>query len=244
MNLKPLLFLLAAAFLAALPLSAARSEAPGGVTFSGKVVFDGKDIPKMMELDMSSKPEHAAHCMANPDRLDRSYQVDPETKGIANVFVEIRKVTKDDWKVDKPVEVDQMGCRFEPHVMVIPAGAEVQFKNSDPFMHNVNLTCRKNTGGNFGIPEAGEKDVNFKYAEKVKVSCDVHTWMSSWLVVTDNPYHALTGKDGSFTIPDVPPGTYEVRFWHETLGELRKKDVEIADGKMVEIKSSDADWKA
>jgi len=218
---------------------------PDSATLTGKVVFAGKKVPQRPILDMSSKPEHKARCMQAPDKASRALLIDPASKGIANVFVEIRKVTKKKWKPDpKPIEADQEYCRFEPHIMVVAPGQEIDFRNSDPFLHNVNLMCRKNPASNFGIPEKGEKKISFKSSEKVGVRCDVHTWMKSWIVVTDNPYHALTGSDGSFTIKDVPPGEYEVRFWHETLGQLKKKKVKIGEGGAVlEIKSDDPTWK-
>jgi plastocyanin len=244
MNVKLLALPVAALALAALSTSAnAVDTKPVEVTFAGKVVFDGKEIPAMAELDMSSKPEHADHCMKSADRKDRSMLVDSASKGIANVFVEIRKVSKDKWEPEGEIVLDQTGCRFEPHVAVVPVGATAKFLNSDPFMHNVNLVCKKNSGGNFGVPEAGTKELNFKFAEKINVRCDVHTWMTSYVIVTDNPFHAVTAADGSFSIAGVPPGEYEVRYWHETLGELRQKDVKVADGAMVEIKSSNGDWK-
>lgn len=212
-------------------------------TLTGKVVYDGSDIPERSKLDMNSKPEHAEHCLKASDQLDRSMIVNPDNKGIANVYVEIRKVTKDDWESDEVFVLDQESCRFEPHVKVVPAKSKVKFVNSDPFMHNVNLMCKKNSTANFGIPAEGDKVMEFRSSEKVGVRCDVHTWMSSWVVVTDNPFHALTDADGAFSIEGVPEGEYEVRFWHETLGSLKKKDVKIADGEMLEIKSSDSDWK-
>ncbi len=237
--------------LLAAPVLATRpggEPATGGGTLSGKVVFAGeaKDIPKAKVLDMSSKPEHAEHCLQAADKNERSFLVDPATRGIANVFVEIRKVTKEKWQPAGEIHpVDQNHCRFEPHVMVVPVGKEITFANSDPFMHNVHFYCRKNPQANFGIPEHGSKKVTLKSDEKIRVKCDVHPWMESWVIATSNPYHALTGKDGSFSIPNVPPGTYEVRFWHEKLGMLKVKKFEIgADGATLEVKHDDPSWKS
>ena len=234
--------------LAAAPLAASGNGEgpPEGSTLVGKVVFEGDELPTMEELDVSSKPEHEEHCMAASDRKARTLIVDPESKGIANVFVEIRKVTKDDWTPEAEfAPSDQLHCRFEPHVMVVPTGVDITFKNSDPFMHNVHFYCVKNKAENFGIPENGSKAVTLKSDEKIRIKCDVHTWMDSWMIATSNPYHALTGADGSFSIEGVPEGKYEIRFWHESLGTLKKKKVEF-DGSgevALDITSSDSDWK-
>ena len=218
--------------------------APAGV-LKGKVVFAAEKLPELPVLDMSSKPEHQAHCMMASDKKSRELLVDPATKGIANVFLEIRKVTKDKWKVDGEVTPsDQIFCRYEPHVLVVPVGQPVLFKNSDPFMHNVHFYCRKNPAANFGVPEGGQKEIKFRTDEKIRVKCDVHTWMDSWVIATSNPFHALTGKDGSFEIPNVPPGEYEIRFWHEKLGSLKMKGVKIGEGETtLEVKSTDG-WKS
>ncbi|KAA3604861.1 MAG: hypothetical protein DWQ01_19830 [Planctomycetota bacterium] len=213
-----------------------------GGTLTGKIVFDGKELPKLGALDMSSKPDHQEHCMKADDKKERVFLIDAKSKGVANVFVEVRnKATrKMKWKPTGPLgPSDQVHCRFEPHIMVVPVGLEVVFKNSDPFMHNVHFYCKKNPAANFGIPENGKKAVTFKSDEKIRVKCDVHTWMDSWVIATSNPYHALTGADGSFKIEGIEPGTYEIRVWHAGFGGYKQKKVEIAEGaNNFEVKTS------
>ncbi|HEX9793590.1 MAG TPA: carboxypeptidase regulatory-like domain-containing protein [Planctomycetota bacterium] len=249
MRIQTAISSLALAALAANAAAASTDPVPANGTLAGKVVFHGEAtaIPKLAKLDMASKPEHAAHCLAASDTSERGMLVDKASLGIANVFVEIRKVNKDEWDPKGVVlqHADQDHCRFEPHVLVVPVGADVKFANSDPFMHNVHFYAKKNPAANFGIPEKGEKIVAFKADEKVRVKCDVHPWMDSWVVVTSNPFHALTGPDGSYSIPNVPPGTYEVRYWHETLGSLKVKDVVIGEGPTnLDVQHDNGDWKA
>jgi hypothetical protein len=69
----------------------------------------------------------------------------------------------------------------------------------------------------------------------VKFKCDVHPWMTGYLVVTDNPFHAVTGDDGSFTINNVPAGTYTVEAWHERLG-TKQAQLTVAPDKTAELK--------
>jgi hypothetical protein len=63
----------------------------------------------------------------------------------------------------------------------------------------------------------------FEQPEFIKVTCDAHGWMSGWIVVEDHPYYAVTDQTGSFNLSNVPPGDYEVKVWHETLGEKTQK---------------------
>lgn len=215
--------------------------ATAGGTLSGKVAFSGDKLPEPAKLDMASKPEHAERCMQSPQKTSEELLIDAASKGIANVYVEIRGVGDAKWNPEGTFgPSDQEFCRFLPHVIVVPVGKTIQFKNTDPFLHNVHFYCQKNNAENFGIPENGTHDSTFKASEKIRVKCDVHTWMSSVIIATDNPYHALTGADGSFKIEGVPPGKYEVRFWHEKLGEWKTKDVEIKEGdNKLDAKSAD-----
>ena len=66
-------------------------------------------------------------------------------------------------------------------------------------------------------------DVAAEQPEVVKVSCDVHGWMGGWFIVEDNPYYAKTDANGAYKLTDVPPGDYEVKVWHEKLGEKTQK---------------------
>ena len=67
--------------------------------------------------------------------------------------------------------------------------------------------------------------VVFQYPEIIQVECNMHSWMKAWIVVADSTYYALTDKDGSFKIENIPPGTYKLRLWHESLGEKVKEVV-------------------
>jgi len=65
-------------------------------------------------------------------------------------------------------------------------------------------------------------ELTFPVAERVKVQCDMHGWMSAWIVVADHPYHAITDETGAFVLSHVPPGTYTVEIWQEALGSRRE----------------------
>ncbi len=66
-------------------------------------------------------------------------------------------------------------------------------------------------------------NAKFDQPEIVKATCDAHAWMQGWIVVAEHPYYAVTGSDGSFKLTNVPAGSYKLRVWHETLGEVTKE---------------------
>ncbi|MGH6825226.1 carboxypeptidase regulatory-like domain-containing protein [Methyloceanibacter sp.] len=109
----------------------------------------------------------------------------------------------------KPV-LNNHNCRFEPEVQVIPAGP-LDVLNSDPVLHNTHGYYGKRTAFNMALPNEGQViPTELKKAGTVRVDCDAHGWMEGWIYVVDNPYYAITGADGKFTITDVPPGTYKL----------------------------------
>ena len=207
--------------------AAAEEPTSGPGTLAGRVLH--RSPPEPASLDLGAKPEHAERCMQAPDRRSRVFVTGPEG-GLANVFVEVRRAGSGWTPAPAPGPSDQVFCRYEPHVLVVPLGTPVLFKNSDPFMHNVHFYCRKNPAENFGIPAHGQKEIEFRFEERIRVRCDVHPWMDSWVIATDNPFQALTGPDGSFRIEGIPAGEYEVRFWHEGLGSYRVRKVRIGGG--------------
>jgi hypothetical protein len=62
--------------------------------------------------------------------------------------------------------------------------------------------------------------VTFAKPEIVRIECDLHSWMTAWVVVAAHPFYAVTGADGSFAFDNLPPGQYKLQIWHERLGTL------------------------
>ena len=110
----------------------------------------------------------------------------------------------------KPPELNNVKCRFEPEVQVIPAG-RLDVVNGDPVLHNTHGHYGKRTAFNLALPNEGQRiPVELNRAGTVFIDCDAHGWMEGWIYVVDNPYYAITGADGKFTISDVPPGDYKL----------------------------------
>jgi plastocyanin len=120
--------------------------------------------------------------------------------------------------------------QFRPRVIVVPQGTTVNFPNLDPFNHNVFSLNEGNTF-DLGLYGRGQAENHrFTRSGLVRVYCNIHPRMSGFIVVRDNTFFAQPGADGSFTIPNVPPGTYTIKAWHERAGELSQEITVPAGG--------------
>jgi len=134
-----------------------------------------------------------------------------------------------------PVQIEQVGCRFEPHVVGIVAGQAVSFKNNDPMLHNIHGLGFENNPFNFGQLQHGVRNVTFPNQEVMfKIVCDVHPWMSAHIGVVDHPYFAVTDAQGAFVLPKLPPGKYTLGVWHEEL-KGNDQEIEITAGRTVDF---------
>jgi plastocyanin len=143
-------------------------------------------------------------------------------KAVLDAVVYLKKVDKGkDWdKPAKTAELVNTGCVFTPHVQAVPMGATIAVVNADPVMHNTHSFWGKITIFNVALPLKGQR-VEKQLAKPglVRVQCDTHGWMLGWIQVAENPYYAVTQKDGAFSISDVPPGAYTLVAWQEYVGE-------------------------
>ncbi len=207
----------------------ARPTAPlGGSTIAGAVRYDGP-VPALQPLNMDADPACAAR-HAEPV-FPEVLEVD-EQAGLANVLVHVTNgLPEGPYPLAAPPVIDQRGCRYTPRVAGIMVGQELEILNSDELLHNVHSLSRINIPFNRAMP-AAIKRATFSFTDEeppFRIKCDVHPWMSTYLGVFEHPYFAVTGTDGSFAIPGLPAGTYEIAAWHERLGTLSSA-VTLLDG--------------
>ena len=208
------------------PRAAYGRQADSGATLRGKVLFDG-ERPKLEPLDI---PEESSKGCCLPgeavDRTNRGLLLSKQLE-IANVVIEV-KVPGNKIKSSKRiVQMDNKDCRFEPHVVIVPVGSKLEFKNSDKASHNVHTWSTRNVSINKTVSEGSVLEISFKRPDKIRVACDIHPWMSGWIYVTDSPFVALTDEHGAFEIKGLPPGKYKANVWHESLA---KQTLEVVIG--------------
>lgn len=143
-------------------------------------------------------------------------------KEIANAVVWIDNPPSDAaWPADAvKATMDQKGCLFIPRIVIVRAGGTVDFLNSDRLLHNIHATPKLNVSFNRTQPKDRTIPVTFAKPEIVRVDCDLHSWMTAWVVVAAHPYYAVTKGDGQFTFDGLPAGTYRLQVWHERLGTV------------------------
>jgi len=139
---------------------------------------------------------------------------------VQNAVVSIEGIMQGKQPADSSYRLENVGCRFVPHVQTIQVGAKLAIINLDPVLHNIHGTLQNGkTIFNIALPLLNQQvQKRIKRPGVMQLKCDAgHTWMSAYVVGFPHPYHATTGADGSFTIDDIPPGTYTVSIWHEDL---------------------------
>ncbi len=194
-----------------------------GGTIRGVVKIEGK-IPMQPPLEITKAKEF---CKNVPNE---SLIVGPN-RGVRYGVVTIEGIAR-----GKPVEreeiheLDNIGCKFVPHVLAASVGQFVLIKNTDPILHTAYAHFQ---GGqpdfNIGLYPGRADRKPLVSAGIVSIHCEVHPWMTAFIVVTDHPYHAVTDLYGEYEIEDVPPGTYALKLWHESLG-MQEKGVDIKRG--------------
>jgi plastocyanin len=187
-------------------------------------VHYSKTPPKPVEIDMNQDPA----CTLGPTLYSEQYAVS-NGGGFGNVFISIKDGLGN--KVyaapNTPVDIDQKGCRYVPHVVGVMVGQPVRFTNSDPTMHNVHMvpTVAGNQAVDISQAPANGQNQNqdertFKSAElMMSVRCNNHPWMQAFINVSANPFFAVSDASGRFMIKGLPPGTYTVVADQEQLGQ-------------------------
>jgi hypothetical protein len=191
-------------------------QVPDGGTIQGKVTFPGSPPPKRKVIPTKDKEV----CGTAPREVDQILL--GADKAVQEAVVYLKRVEKGKaWeKASKTPEINNLKCDFQPHVQVIAAG-EFEIVNSDPVLHNTHGFLGKVTVFNVALPNQGQRITKpLKKPGLVRVECDAHGWMLGWVYVAENPYYALTAKDGTFTIKDVPPGSYTLVGWQEYTGAV------------------------
>ena len=130
----------------------------------------------------------------------------------------------------QPVQIDQKGLMFMPHILVVAKGTTVDFKNDDSVEHNVfwsAISGNKSLGHNMGTwPRGQQRSFKFDNPGVVPLLCNVHPDMAAYIIVSPTPYFAETDKTGAFKIENVPDGTYKLTAWNEA-GKGKTQTVSI-----------------
>jgi plastocyanin len=188
---------------------------------TGTVKFAGK-TPERLKIDMSMDPVCA---LMGGDNYAEQFVV--KDGKLANVYLYIKDgpaaAMSYAGPTPAPVVMDQVGCRYTPHVIAVMHGGTVEFRNSDGTMHNIHTMSTVVGNETIDIsqgPKGAPVTKQFQKPEvMIPVRCNNHPWMNAFINVAPTPFFAVTGPDGRFVIDGLPAGTYTLAAVHEKLGE-------------------------
>jgi plastocyanin len=201
----------------------------GSVT--GTIHYKGpRPAPKV--IDMSEEPAcvEAHHGKAYDESLVVNKRGD-----LANTFVYIKSgLEGKTFPVPStPVTIDQSGCWFRPRVLGIQVGQTLKVVNSDPVTHNIHPMAEVNREWNHS-QGAGDPPIDRRFIKPevmIRVKCNIHSWMHAFIGVLPYPYFAVSSDNGTYTIGNLPPGTYTLGVWQEKLGTQEQQITIPPNGK-------------
>ena len=211
---------------------------------SGQFVFEGPIEPRSPILKAGGGGGLPGFFKDIPDE---SLVVDKTTKGIANVFVYLRRAPEKKSPVPAPdaekepeVVITAKDYRFEPRAVVVRTSQKLRFVSRSPLAENIHTYTLANNQRNYVLKARDQKGVAFGFEKgetlPMPVKSDFHPWMRTTILVMDHPYAAVTDQDGKFTIRGLPAGEHKFRVWHEMSGLIdREWKVEVVGGKLTEI---------
>lgn len=240
------LLILAASLMLALPTvgQAAKYkevEVGNGGSVGGKVRFEGALPADAIDLIAITKnPEVCDKDPANPGYREVVW-VDVKDSALRGVFVFIDKIKEGKkWAVPEGGNyvINQEGCRFHPWAQVVrPGPIVIRHSDGEGVLHNINtrelIGVEKNrvvkrTMFNFGQPDPGDimEEIKPRRSAFISINCEAHNFMFGFMMAPTHPYAVVVGEDGSYSIDDIPPGTYTVNAWHPRFG-LQKSKLEV-----------------
>jgi len=205
----------------------AAGGAPGAI--KGVVKFDGK-APALPKIVRTADAYCSSHPKDGKEMADPSILV--HDGKLKNVLVRITNAPAGGAVPTEKATITQHECMYEPRVQGAVGGQEIEIKNGDQTMHNVHTF--KGTASWFNNAQiAGSAPIDKKLPSDgsvvVKFKCDVHPWMTGYVIVQPSAFFAVTGENGEFEIKNVPPGKYTVEAWHEKLGQ-KTAEITVAAG--------------
>jgi hypothetical protein len=195
-----------------------------GLAFSGsvkgKITYSSKFAPP----DSFDTGKYKNTCGANVP----NEKLLVKDKGLMNVVVSIKGNNLSGTSGEYKLELKD--CRYTPHVIAMMKDSLLIIHSSDPVTHHLHSYPFDHDPVKISFsPNQDDYYLEIEEPGIVKVECDLHGWMTAWVVVTENPFFHISGEEGTFLITDIPAGTYTINAWHEILGS-KSQTVTVGEG--------------
>lgn len=190
--------------------------------------------PEPVKVEAGTKAARAAEECGNLPRVSPKLIVDA-SGGVQNavIWLEGSFERTYDGATDAVAIMDQQGCAFNPHVLIVPQGSALSVRNSDGVIHNVRLFLDSELlWREWQKPRAAELTRQLDVPGRYVMRCGVHPWMYAWVIAAEHEQYTVSDSAGRFTLARVPPGEHRLHVWHETLGE-RVETLRVGDDQAV-----------
>ena len=209
-------------------------EVQGGGEISGTVLLKGA-VPVLEPLNVDRNTDYCGKTVP-----DESILVNSGNNGIQNVVVSLDRVEKGKKRQPETIVLENLKCRFSPHILAAMVGDSYEVKNSDPVLHNTHL--RQDGFGsilNIALPPNIQNVIKrtIEHPGTIHANCDAHRFMTAEMRVFNHPYFAVTNAAGHFSLTNVPPGKYILIAWHETLPVV-EKEISLDPGQKLDLSLS------
>ena len=207
-------------------------QATPAADITGTITLKGTP-PK--ERDITPLKEDATCGKMHTDMPTTHFYVVGPKGELADVVVSLQGISGKSTGASAPAAaLDQKGCEYVPSIFAVQTGQKIVVKNSDPVLHNVhNVPASGSENKEYNqaqVPNGPDLTFSFDKPENfLKFQCDVHKWMFAWVSVFDHPYFAVSAKDGTFKITNVPPGKYKIQAAHRKAGTVTQ-EIEVTEG--------------
>ncbi len=204
----------------------------GGSKLTGTIEFDGP-IPADSVIALTAEQPGCGQTITNR-------AVDNTGTGIGGAVVWLTDIRSGKpLPIPRRFELVNEGCQINPRVQAVLAPGTLNVTSEDVAMHRVRI-INVGTGETEAMAPFNDNgevipfDRLLDKTAQFEVICDLHPWSKAHILVFDHPYFAMSEKSGSFSIDDIPPGTFHVKAWHPRLG-VAEQTITVASGQPASV---------
>jgi plastocyanin len=206
----------------------------GQTEYTTKVVTDGGNIKGTVYF-RGTLQNFDRLIVSQDDKICGTSRPSPRlatgiNQGVSDAIIYIEGISSGKpFPTERIYLLDQRNCEYQPHVMIVPAGKNIEIVNSDAILHNVHsyeTGSDPKTVFNIAQPVKGVKTSTRPLVKPglLFATCDAgHPWMSAYIMVAPHPYYTITDKNGKFRLDNILPGMYTLHVWHEGITIVKKE---------------------